>query len=181
MATRVAGREPLTTVELVLTFIQNIPESILFALQKICAALHWPLGTPYNIPDPGLDAAFAIIVTTLTVVGVCAILRGAFGMRESRRDERQFVNFLLVAMALGTILTLVSSATESRFALLLVLVGAIGSAQLLEDLLDLPTRRHARIYVVAGIAVIAVVVFGYWGLSHPLAPGGATAALCSGS
>lgn len=181
MAERVAGHEPRTTVELALTFLRNIPESFLFALQKISAALHWPVGTPYNIPDPGLDAAFAILVTTLSAVGICTIIRNTLGMRQTRRNEHQYVNFLLLAMALGTALTLVSSATENRFALPLVLVGIIGCVQLLEELLDSQASRHARIYVVAGIAVIAVLALGYWGLSHPLAPGDATAALCSGT
>lgn len=179
MAVRVAGQEPLTTGQLALTFVQNIPESLLFALQKISAALHWPVKTPYNIPDPGLDFTFAIIVTTLTVVGICTIIRSTFGMRRTWRDQRQHANILLLAMALATILTLVTSATENRFAVLLVLVGTIGCVQLLEELLDSPSRRFARFCVVAGIAVAAVVTLGYWGLSNPVAPGAATAILCS--
>ena len=179
MAARVTGQEPTTTGALALTFIRNIPESLLFALQKISAALHWPLNTPYYIPDPGLDAAFALVVTTLAVVGLYAIIRNALIMRKAWHHQHQHANILLLAMAFGTALTLVSSATENRFALLLILVGTIGCVQLLEEHLDSPASFHARILVVAGVSVVAVVALGYWGLSHPAAPGGVTAAICS--
>lgn len=179
MATRVVGREPITTSELATTMIRNIPESIAFALQKIAAALHWPLRTPYNIPDPGLDALFALAVTATAIAGMCAILRSTYTSRKSWRGSHQYRNTLLLSMILGTAVTLVTSATETRFALLAVVVGIAGLVALIEENVASRDAPSTRFYTIAGCVVVATVVLGYWGLSHPADPGGVTAAICS--
>jgi hypothetical protein len=75
----------------------------------------------------------------------------------------------------------VTSATESRFALPLVLVGIAGVAAALGDGVRLPRERAGRLWLAGSlVAVVAVFGLGAWGLQHPL-PGDGALADCATS
>lgn len=171
MAARLPSPLPTTMGGLASTFLSNMPTSISFSLEKIGAALHWPLSTPYTTPMVGLDALFALFITAVTVAGVVALVRSAVLGRRTWSSSRWFDWTAVVAIAVGTILTLVSAATESRFALPLVLIGVLGVA----PAADARPRRalsRERWWIVGALVVtVAVVGVGYAGLSHPTPPG----------
>ena len=118
---------------------------------------------------------FAIVVTAIAVMGICVVVRSVLVGTTPWRSSARMNGALLLAMAAGTAATIVTSATESRFALLLVLVGVIGCIQIVED----RNKVQPRAVAVCALAVAVVVALGYWGLSNPAIPGGVTAPICS--
>ena len=179
MAERLSAPLPTTMGGLASTFLSNMPTSISFSLEKIGAALHWPLSTPYTTPMVGLDALFALFITAVTVAGVAAFVRSAVRARSTWSSSRWFDWAAVVGIAVGTILTLVSAATESRFALPLVLIGVLGIAPA-ADVRPREALTRERWWIVGVLVVtIAVVVVGYAGLSHPTPPGVFDQATCA--
>ena len=180
MANQLLGTTlPASTGELASTFLGNMPNSIVFSLQKIASALQWPTSNPYTVPAPGIDELFALAITSITVIGLLALLRLAVKSR-AKWSSTVWQNWAaLAAVVLSSVVTLVGAATESRFALQLVVIGLVGC-------LTLPAispRRawnRGRWWIVASlILVIVVSFFGYKGLSHPAAPGIADQAICA--
>jgi hypothetical protein len=170
---------PASTGELASTFIGNMPNSIIFSLQKIAAALQWPMSNPYTIPAPGADQLFSAAITAITVIGLLALLRLAL-KTKAKWSSSVWQNWAaLGVVTVSSVVTLVGSATESRFALQLVLLGVIGFVTLPTiGLRDLWAR--GRWWIVASLILVLVVsFFGYKGLSHPAAPGDATQSVCA--
>ncbi|MQA33318.1 hypothetical protein [Modestobacter roseus] len=174
MVDALAGEVPRSPAGLASAFLHHLPQSVPFAAQKVGAALHWPLSTPYLTPAPGVDVVFAVLVTAVSVAGVAALLR--LSTRERGRTTLGRVAVLLVW--LGSLATLVTSATETRFALPLVLIGVAGCATVVAG--GRPQGRSAWWWVAGTVvAVAAVYAVGVAGLQHPFA-GMATPELCSG-
>jgi hypothetical protein len=73
-----------------------------------------------------------------------------------------------------------TSATEPRFALPLILLGIVGCAALVPVRWSDAVRRPERRWVI-GTVVAALVVFaiGSNALSHPAPPGGVSVATCA--
>lgn len=184
MATRLDAPLPTTIGGLASSFLSNMPTSVTFSLEKVGAALHWPLSTPYTVPMPGLDALFALAVTAITVVG-CAVLlhaatrrRGALG-RSCTQARYDLAGFGVVAGS--TLLTLVSSATESRFALPLVLVGVVGCVTLANAEVCRPWQRAPWWCAGTAAVVLTVLALGLAGLAHPAPPDSFGQATCAAS
>ena len=171
MAGALDGKPPTSPGELAGAFLQHFPQALVFTAQKISAALHWTLSTPYYVTSPGVNGLFAIAVTTVTVAGAAALLH-----RSIRHGVRRLsvAHVGAVVIWLGSVLALVTSATESRFALPLVLVGIAGVAAALGDGVRLPRERAGRLWLAGSlVAVVAVFGLGAWGLQHPLPGDGA--------
>ena len=179
MAQRLGSPLPATMGDLASTFLTHMPTSVVFALQKVGAALHWPLSTPYTTPMVGLDALYAVSITGITVVGIAALIRSAVRTRGGWSSSTWYGSTTISAVVVSGILTLVSSATESRFALPLVLIGAMGCATL-ANTRPAELWSRGRWWIIGALVVaVAVVALGYSGLSHPAPPGTFDRATCA--
>jgi hypothetical protein len=170
---------PESSTQLAGFFLQTLPNSAVFAMEKISASLHWALSTPYLIPSPGLDLTFSVLITAITVVGIVALLLLAVRTKghwlgAGRRDW-----VLVGAIVLGVAITLVASATESRFALPLVLLGVAGLAAFAAKSPKEIWAAHRRWVLAAAVAVLAVFILGTIGLSHPAVQGPVTPSICA--
>lgn len=166
MARALGGEAPHSTGELATTFLAHLPQALVLSVQKIGAALHWPLSTPYYSPAPGADGLFALLVTAVAVVGVAAVIRATF--RQGWRGLSLPRAAALIAWA-GSVLTLTTSATETRFALPLLLVGIAGCALLAAGRPGVPRTRAARTWLAATTLTVAMIFgAGAWGLQHPV-------------
>jgi len=179
LAAQLQGALPTSPGELASTFLGNMPNSIIFSLQKIAAALQWPHSTPYTVPAPGLDVIFAATVTAITVVGLLAALRIAIVSRAKWSTNVWFNRAAFAALVVGAVLTLVSSATEARFALPLVLLGVIGCMTLPTESVRSAVSRRKVWVAVSLLLVLVVSFFGYKGLSHPAPAGGVDQLICA--
>jgi hypothetical protein len=144
MAARV-GTPPDSLWGFAAVMLSNMPTSLRFALEKIGAALHWQVSNPYTVPAPRLSAFYAIAVTVATCVGIAAFIRSR--------------NVAVIIVAAATIGTLISGATETRFALVVVMLGIAGCC-------TVRSLKDRWVLIPALVAVI-IVAFGYSGLAHP--------------
>jgi hypothetical protein len=169
---------PTTTGELLSFFVKNLPQSALFAMEKVAAALHWSFSIPYLSVRPGVDAVFAVAISFLTVVGI-AYLVGMPIARRAVADRRLWGAWgLAVALAVGEVVTIVGSAPEARFALPLVLLAVSGVTCLSDAGLGF-FGRHRLTTVGVVLVGVAVIGLGYSGLAHPAPPGGADRTICA--
>ncbi|WP_146069874.1 hypothetical protein [Cryobacterium sp. M15] len=172
---------PQTAGELASAFLSHIPTSVVFALQKVGASLHWPLSTPYTTSNVGVDGLFALAITLITVCGISSLLFTVFRKRlgERWRHSSWLAAALAGVVVIGGTLTIVASASESRFALPLVLIGVLGCASLGNAKLRNFWQKHR--YWIASTALIAVVVwfFGVSGLQHPAPAGPVDQGICA--
>jgi hypothetical protein len=166
---------PTSATELFTTFVAHFPESAIFTLTKVGAALHWPLSTPYGALTPGLDGLYAVATTLVVVAGA------VFLLACRSRGEGPFPwahRYFAAAVVVASVATLAGSATETRFATPLVLWGIAGVAGIVESR-PVSLRRHWVIISVT-LAVTAFVVFlGVLGLAHPAPPGGVDVGVCA--
>lgn len=181
MARAVGDSPPASGGELALTFLQNMPASIQFALEKVAAALSWQVSIPYAVPARAIDVVFALAITLITVFGITALLFFSFRRTGDPAVRDGFGSAILIAVVLGTALTLVSSATESRFALMLVVLGVLGITLLVGP--DFRRNwRQAKWWAIAAAAVTALVLlFAYTGLDNPAPRGDVTPTICATS
>lgn len=175
MADAVAGNLPTSTSGLLQVFVDALPSSAQFALDKVAATLQWSWATPYA--DPGDQALLPLGVVVATVS--CAGLLALMALLRTRGDGRM-VAWALVSIALGVAVTLVGSAPEARFALPVVLVGIVGSLVAIARWRPsaMPTRSTG-IWVVSAVALSAIVIaLGWHGLQHDLPRGDMTVEQC---
>lgn len=167
---------PLTLPALAHTLATSLPHSLVFAVEKVGAALHWPISIPYLVPYPGVNALFAVLVTTVAVAGAVVLL----ARRPTPENRGGPAHALVAALVLGTTATLVSSATEARFALLLVLLAAAGTGVLVDRPPRWRASRAERVVPVVGAVLVALLLGAGWaGLAHPAPPGGVTLDTCA--
>jgi hypothetical protein len=164
MAQALDGKTPSSPGELAVTYLTHMPQSLVVSVQKVGAGLHWPLSAPYLTPAPVVNSLFAVLVTAVSVIGAAALLRRSFG--RGRRMTLGQVGLLLALAA--SVVGLVTSATETRFALSLVLLGIVGCAELIADGLRLPRTKAARCWVVGTLIVaVGLYVAGVAGMAYP--------------
>jgi hypothetical protein len=146
--------------------LSHLPHSLAFTGQKVAAALHWPLSTPYYAPGAAVNGVFAGLVTAIAVLGAVGLARAT--IRRGLRKATPAQVAAVVAWA-GSLLTLLTSAPETRFALPLVIFGIAGCAVLFADGPHLPRSTRGRVWVAGGlVAVVAVYGLGAWGMAHPV-------------
>lgn len=178
MAHALDGTAPDSTGGLALAFLSHPLEALVLSAQKVGAALHWPLSTPYFVPAPGSDGLFALLVTVVAVVGAMGLVRATF--RHGWRAMSLPQAAALIAWA-GSVLTLATSATETRFALPLLLVGIAGCALLSAEGSGVRSSTAGRVWLAATTVTVAVVFgTGVWGLQHPV-EGDVTVTRCATS
>lgn len=165
MAAAVAGHPVASTGGLVRALLGNLPESALFLAEKVAAALAWSWSTPYSSAATAEHYELAVPVVVIVVTGVAAAVRTP-GAR------------VLAVLAAAVCAGLMTSATETRFALPLVLLGVAGCALLTGG----PRPPHPPWRAVASVLVVSAVVLAAAaaGVAHPLPPGPATATACAG-
>lgn len=167
MARAVSDQPVTSTGGLAKALLTNLPESIAFLLKKVCAALAWSSDTPYSAAATVERYDLALPIVLITVVG-------AFGLVMATRRREGLV---LAGVGLAVCLSLITSATETRFALPLILLSIVGCA--LVSRLPVARLRSAVLLSAAGAAVVVVLAFAAWGLADALPPGPATAATCA--
>jgi hypothetical protein len=177
MARLVGDSPPQSGGELALALLQNLPTSLGFSFEKVAASLDWHAGIPYSAAVRPIDTAYGIAITGITVIGIIALFFAVTRRVDGRRDG--FGIAMLAAVVAGSSVALVSSATETRFALILVLLGVVGIT------VGAGTRpaelwRSARWWIIAAVAASALVyVVGAIGVQHPAPRGDVTAAICA--
>jgi hypothetical protein len=177
MARTIDGEPPDSAGELVGLFATNLPQAAVLSAQKVGAALHWPVSTPYYTDAPGVNFLFALIVTATAIVGAAALLRSTLRQGWSSMGPAPLGVLILWV---SSVLSLVSAASENRFALSLVLLGIAGCGLLVADGVRAPRSGTGRRWVlVVALAVLAVFAIGATGLQHPF-PGLSTVADCAG-
>jgi hypothetical protein len=170
MAAVVDGHPPESTLALASLYLHNLPQSILFIAQKAAGSLHWPLSAPWFEPTGAADQVFALLVTTVTVLGAAALVKA-----QSRSGFRSVHVAVLAGAAIwwGSLITIITPSPETRFALPLVMFGIAGCALLV-------TRRPSRRWVAGSLtAVLVIFAVATLGLSHPAAPGPARVLKCA--
>ena len=170
MARAIVDDPPFSSGSLVGSYLHNLPQSLVFLAEKAAAGLHWPLSAPYYAPTWSGEQLFAVLLTTVAVVGVASLVQ-AQSTSGFRSAPLSVVAALLVW--LGSLATIVTSAPETRFAMPLVLLGIAGCAAL--------AGRGVSERWAAGsvIAVVLVFAIGVAGLSHPAEPGPASPSTCA--
>jgi hypothetical protein len=170
MAQAILDHPSLSTGGLVSSYLGNLPHSLVVAAERASAALHWPLSTPYFAPTGAADQMFALLVTTVAVLGVVSLVHAQVG---SGSRSSVLPVWAALAVWLGSLASVVTSPPETRFGLPLVLIGIAGCAVLVRG------RLSSRWVAGAVIAVVVVFAIGTLGLSHPAAPGLASASTCA--
>jgi hypothetical protein len=165
MADALQGDTPASITELATAFAAHPAQALVLSAQKVAAALHWPLATPYTSGARGANMLFALLVTSTAVVGAAVILRTAIRRGRSGLSVSQVATVVIWS---GSVLALVTSAAESRFALPVVLIGVVGLSLILGQGLRVPVERTRRRWVLGTLAsVAAVFAIGVSGLQHP--------------
>ena len=173
MARAVSGHRVGSTGQFLSLLAHQVPESLLFLAKKFAAALAWSPATPYGAPAHLERAPSVLPIVAIAVVGILALVTLAI------RRRRGYAPLVALA-AVASCGSLVTSATEARFALPVVLVAVAGCALLLPSA---PTADDAQIawrrprWIVGAVGVTALVLaFAAWGLADPLPPTGSASA-----
>ena len=179
MATSIGSTLPATTGDLARTFLSELPTSAFFSLEKLGASLHWFLDIPYGRYSGGWDFLFALMITSITVAGIAALAyRATLRVGNETRIPSGVIAGLGV-VALSTMITIVGSASESRFALPLVLLGVAGCMTINIKSPTIMTTKNW--WWVAGTILVfsCVFLFGISGLQAPAPPGFVSQELCA--
>ncbi|MEU6427950.1 hypothetical protein ABZ860_18840 [Microbispora sp. NPDC046973] len=155
------------------TLIGNFPWSAVFLAEKFSAALAWSPATPYSNPTATESYSLLLPVSAVTVCGALALI--ALAVR-CRRGPLRGYSVTVVATLIGVCATLVTSSTETRFALPVVLLGVLGCALLLSGGKRAMSRGW---WIAAGAGTLLVVVFAGMGLGHPLPAGAEDPMACA--
>ncbi|GLW96937.1 hypothetical protein Misp02_10240 [Microtetraspora sp. NBRC 16547] len=155
------------------TLLTNLPWSAGFLAEKFSAALAWSPATPYSDPAATENYSSLLPLSVITVCGALALI--ALAVR-SRRGPLRGYSVTVVAALLGACATLVTSTTETRFALPVILLGILGCALLLSR----GGRAMGRgWWLAAGVGTVLVVTFAVVGLGHPLQTGSENPQACA--
>lgn len=166
MARLVDGHPVHSSGGFVALILEHPVQSAGFLAQKLSTALAWSWNTPYGQPAGVENPNAALPIVALTVLGLAALV-------VTVRRARDGYALIVLLAALATFVSLLTSATETRFALPVVLFGVCGCAVAL-------THRLSRRSLVAVGAVTAIVLLcAAWGLSSPLPPGQGSAHACA--
>lgn len=166
MVSFVLNEMPSNYGDLFVLYASHPLDSGWFLLQKLGATLLWPVSVPYFEARPVANALFGSITLLVTVIGISRLVLGRnnVGSNNLTKLSVWFVVF-------GTILNFASNATESRYALPLVLMGVIGISEFLSEfttLVGLRSRLKSNSTAVISITLIcALLLFaGFLGLRN---------------
>lgn len=178
----VGSPPPGSPLELAVTFLGHLPESVWFLVQKIAASLAWSLSTPYEASPDGRLGPVAVAVTVVAAMGLVALVlciargRSVAGARTAGLVAGSFW--------IGSLATLAMSTPETRFALPLVLTGLVAIAAVAARVRR--PRNRSEWALAAGAAVgtagltLGLLVSTLVGLQYAVPPGPlADAAQCA--
>ncbi|WP_405085624.1 hypothetical protein [Microbispora sp. NBC_01389] len=158
------------------TLLAGLPWSPGFLAEKFSAALAWSGSTPYSAPAGVEDFGLLLPIAAVTVCGGTALVAAAVRARAGvPRGHAPTV----VAAFLGAAATLVTTTTEARFALPVVLLGVAGCALLVPRALGGDARMGRGWWLAAGTVTALVVAFAVLGLRHPLSSEPTDPAACA--
>ncbi|WP_146069537.1 hypothetical protein [Cryobacterium sp. Y11] len=167
---------PASVGELALHFINNFPTSLALLAQKTGASLQWDTHTPYAAePSQGISA-MTVLVVLVSAAGLLALVK----LWVERKANALPIAVVLVFW-LGSLLTILGSTPEARFALPLLLIGIVGCLVAMPtNLRWRPRRSHAAGWGV-GVVVLAValVALGLAGTTSPALAGAVDASICA--
>jgi hypothetical protein len=177
MADRFADGTPDGAVGLALAYLQHLPGSLKFVAQKVSASLNWTSATPYSDLPHSEPSALTALVVTVSAVGLVGLV-----WLLTRRASPAAARFAVPVLALwaGTVATIGFATPEARFALPIVLVGAVGclvTAGALGNRIHVTGRAFAWATVCV-VVVVAVIWLGVSGLAHPGLPGDVSPSIC---
>jgi hypothetical protein len=173
MAQHAVGNLPETTGELATDLVHTLPESALFALQKVTSSLQWSWATPYSGPGTESMQILGILASTVTVVGLISLVV----MVRTRPGDR-FLAAAIALSVLGCAVVTVGSAPESRFALPLVVGGVIGSCVAASRVIT--RSRVPRAGLLLAVALVGLTLaLGADGLSKPAPRGDVNPETCA--
>lgn len=179
MATTVGDRLPASTGELFGLLVRTLPDSALFAVEKVTASLHWSSATPYAHPGEQALRPLGLLVILATCAGVVSLV----ALLRSRPADRT-APLALLALVLGVTVTLVGATPEARFSLPLVVAGLAGVVAAMARWWRQGTAwaRPTLIGVACAAALSGVVaVSGWQALQHDAPRGELTAQVCRDS
>lgn len=169
---------PTSVGELALHFLNTFPTSLVLLAQKAGASLQWDSHTPYGAaPASAQGFGFAtFLVVLVSSVGLLALVK----LWVDRKSDSRTIAVVL-AVWFGSLLTVLGSTPESRFALPLVLIGVLGCLVALPTSLQWRPRRAAAVGWGAGAVLLvgALLAFGVAGLANPAPAGAVDAFICA--
>lgn len=180
MAELVPDPPPDGLFELARHLLATLPDSLLFALEKVGAAFLWGWSTPYAAIGEPAVTALGVVVALVSGIGVVSVVRPVLGRVRGPAAERSEA-WGWAVIAGGSALTLVSSTPEARFALPVVLVGVVGCTAAIAQRHRLGDASWGRVPWWLPGAVLAALLLGAGaaGMTHPAPPGDVTPATCS--
>lgn len=174
MAEAVAGQPPpATSGEMLSVLVHTLPQSALFAIDKVSAALHWSWAVPYATPGEQALRPLGLLVIAVSCAGLVALL----ALLRTGAIERM-VPMALVALTLGVAATLVGASPEARFALPVVVGGIVGAVASLDRLRGPWSRQLVIAIGLAGILTVLVAALGWRALQHDVPRGDLTVEAC---
>ncbi|MGY0235011.1 hypothetical protein [Longispora urticae] len=165
MAGLIGDQKISSTTDLAQALLSNLPWSAQFLLEKFSASLAWPLSTPYSaLPN---DESFGLTIPIAAIVMVGALTLGLMLVRGGRSGLRGYPLILLCAL-LGASAAVGTSATETRFALPIIMVAVAGVAGAPTVFARTADGRRVWPWFLA-MAAGVVIIYGcaMHGLSHP--------------
>lgn len=169
---------PMNPIELLLKIVAHPIDGFAFFAQKLGATLLWSTSTPYEMGPDSTFSAFGVMVVTIVSIGTCL-----FAARiVMNRPRRETVSLLLFAGMLGGAITIVLSASETRFGAPLVAFSIVGAVACFYGSLhkanDLSSKSLVIVLLLAMSCGLLLVYSGIAGLSYPLPPGDGSVESC---
>jgi len=166
MVSFVLNKVPSNYGDLFVLYASHPLDSGWFLLQKFGATLLWPVSVPYFEARPVANAIFGSMILLVTVIGISRLVLG-----RNNVGSNNLTKLSLWFVVFGTLLNFSSNATESRYALPLLLMGVIGFSELLSKLttlVGLRSQLKSNSTAVISITLIcALLLFaGFFGLSN---------------
>jgi hypothetical protein len=158
MAREISVSGPITgQLDLLLFLLSQIPQSIIFVLEKISLVFWWPLSTPYFAPPGLVDSVSGFLTLGVVTIGTYGLARLAL---IEKGEQRRFAVLLLIVVG-AVLVTVVSSAPETRFALPALSLAIGGVLVLLAGLSDFgfsTSRSRDIIGLLPVLVVLAVMI-----------------------
>lgn len=180
-ATAMRGELPESTSDLARIYASRLPESLEFVGQKIAAGLYWPRAAPYyTMGTSWIDDLVGLVTIASTVTGSVLLLtlliraRSLGALSSGYRGSTARLAILSLALGSATALTMIVSATETRFALAWVAVGIVGVAAAVEGGVTTtragvlsPRREWFVLVVVCAGLTLVLGMLASTGMAHP--------------
>ena len=154
--------------DLLIFLVTNLPQTILFVLQKISLNLWWPVSAPYYESDGALDVISGILCVAVFVVGCYGLFR--LSRNADLSYKRRFAALLIVILAL-LLATIISSAAETRFSLPVLVLAVSGTVTLVKSGVAVPEGgigKNAGTYSLLLFGIVLVSALAITAETYPV-------------